>query len=76
MNTFRIKNNNSKSLYQEIAEKIHARDKLYKIFKLTRFHVDKEIYKERSSKFDSKKNLVWDKTLRMYCKSWKTMENA
>lgn len=55
MNTFRIKNNNSKSFYQEIAEKIHARDKLYKIFKLTRFHVDKEIYKERSSKFDSKK---------------------
>ena len=44
--TVRIKNNASEWFDGEIAEKIHARDKIYKKFKSTKLHVDEEIYKE------------------------------
>ena len=44
--TVRVKNNTSEWFDGEIADKIHTRDKLYKRFKLTKLHVDEEIYKE------------------------------
>ena len=44
LKTVRVKNNTSNSLI--IPEKIHTEDKMYRRFKLTRLHVDKEIYKE------------------------------
>ena len=44
--TVRVKNNTSKCFDREIADKIHMRDKLYKRFKYTKIHVDKEIYKK------------------------------
>ena len=44
--TVRAKNNTSEWFDGEIADKIHTRDKLYKRFKLTKLHVDEEIYKE------------------------------
>ena len=44
--TVRIKNNASERFDQEIAEKLHTRDKPYKKFKSTKLHVDEEIYKE------------------------------
>ena len=42
--TVKVKNNTSECFDGEIADKIHARDKLYKRFKLTKLHVDEEIY--------------------------------
>ena len=44
--TVSIKINASECFDEEIAEKIHTRDKLYKKFKSTKLHVDEEIYKE------------------------------
>ena len=44
--TVRVKNNTSEWFDGEIAGKIHMCDKLYKRFKLTKLHVDEEIYKE------------------------------
>ena len=44
--TVGIKNNLSEWFDGEIAEKIHTRDKLYKKFKSTKWHVNEEIYKE------------------------------
>ena len=44
--TVRVKNNTSEWFDGEIADRIHTRDKLYKRFKLTKLHVDEEIYKE------------------------------
>ena len=44
--TVRVKNNISESFDGEIADKIHTREKLYKKFKLTKLHVDEEIYRE------------------------------
>ena len=41
-----VKNKASQWFYGEIADKIHMRDRLYKRFKLTKSHVDGEIYKE------------------------------
>ena len=35
---------------EEIAEKIHTRDKIYKKFKSTKLHVDEEIYNEARNK--------------------------
>ena len=46
--TFRVKNNTSEWFNGEITDKISytTRDKLYKRFKLTKLHVDEEIYNE------------------------------
>ena len=44
--TVRVKNNTSEWFDREIADKIHMRDELYKRFKLTKLHVDGEIYKK------------------------------
>ena len=44
--TVRIKNNTRKWFDGEIAEEIYKRDKLHKKFKLTKLHVDEDLYKE------------------------------
>ena len=44
--TVRVKNNTSERFDGEMADKIHTRDKLYKRFKLTKLHVEEEIYRE------------------------------
>ena len=44
--TVRFKGNTREWFDREIANEIHTRDKLYKRFKLTKLHVDEEIYKE------------------------------
>ena len=44
--TVSVKNNTSEWFDGETADRIHTCDKLYKRFKLTKLHVDKEIYKE------------------------------
>ena len=41
----RIKRNSQEWFDSEIAEKLIIRDKLFKKYKKTRLHVDKEIYK-------------------------------
>ena len=41
-----VKNKTSQWFDGEIADKIQMRDRLYKRFKLTKSHVDGEIYKE------------------------------
>ena len=47
--TVRVKNNTSEWFDGEIADKIHSCDKLYRRIKLTKLHVDEEIYKEARS---------------------------
>ena len=42
----RFKGNTSEWFDREIANEIHTRDKLYKRSKLTKLHVDEEIYKQ------------------------------
>ena len=44
--TVRVKNKASERFDGEITETIHTPEKLYKKIKLTKLHVDKEIYKE------------------------------
>ena len=44
--TVRAKNSTSEWFHGEIADKIHTGDKVYRTFKLTKLHVDEEIYKE------------------------------
>ena len=44
--TVRVKNNTSEWFDGEISDMIHTRDKLHRRFKLTKLHVDEEIYKE------------------------------
>ena len=44
--TIRVKNKISEWFDGDIADKKHTRDKLYKRFKLTKLHVDEEIYRE------------------------------
>ena len=41
----RIKQNSQECFDGEVAEKISARDKLFKKFKKSKFHIGKEIYK-------------------------------
>ena len=56
-----FKNNTSGQFDGEIADKVHTRDKIYKRFKLTKLHVDEEIYNEaqNSPKFNSKKEKAY-----------------
>ena len=56
--TFRVKNNTSEWFNGEITDKIHTRDKLYKRFKLTKLHVDEEVYNEARNVVQ---NLIWRK---------------
>ena len=44
--TIRVKNNTNKWFDREIAEKIAARDKLFRKFKKSKLYVDKILYKE------------------------------
>ena len=44
--TVRIKNNTREWFDGEIGEEIYKRDKLHKKFKLTKLHVDENLYKE------------------------------
>ena len=44
--TVRIKNNTREWFDGEIGEEIYKRDKLHKKFKLTKLHVDEDLYKE------------------------------
>ena len=46
LKTVMVKNNTSEWFDVEIANKIHTCDKLNKRFKLTKLHIDEEIYKE------------------------------
>ena len=54
----RFKGNTSEWFDREIANEIHTRDKLYKRSKLTKLHVDEEIYKEAQNIVQ---NLIWKK---------------
>ena len=56
--TVRIKNNTRKWFDGEIAEEIYKRDKLHKKFKLTKLHVDKDLYKEARN---AVQNVIWKK---------------
>ena len=49
--TVRIKNNTREWFDGEIGEEIYKREKLHKIFKLTKLHVDKDLYKEARTQF-------------------------
>ena len=63
----RVKNITSEWFDGEIAEKICTQDKLYKKCKLTRLHVDKEIYKEMCDIVQNlicKEKLTWRKKSR------------
>ena len=44
--TVRIKNNTREWLDGEIPEEIHKRDKLYEKFKLTKLHLDEDLFRE------------------------------
>ena len=46
--TVRVKKNTNEWFDGEIVDKIYTRGKLYKRFKLTKLHVDKEIYKHET----------------------------
>ena len=63
----RVKNITSEWFDGEITDKIHTQDKLYKKCKLTRLHVDKEIYKEMcdiGQNLICKEKLTWRKKSR------------
>ena len=57
--TVRIKNNTSEWFDGEIAEEIPKRDKLYKKIKLTKLHVDEDLYREARN---AVQNLIRKKT--------------
>ena len=80
--TFRVKNNTSEWFNGEITDKIHTRDKLYKRFKLTKLHVDEEIYKEARNVVQNlirrKKKAYFENKLKENTKNpkklWKTLK--
>ena len=80
--TVRVKNNTSEWFDGEIADKIHTSDKLYKIFKLTKLHVDEEIYKEARNVVQNlirrKKKAYFENKLKENIKKpkklWKTLK--
>ena len=51
--TKQVKGNTQNWLDGEVLEKHRSRDKLFKAFKKTRHHIDKELYKK--AKYDAKK---------------------
>ena len=77
-----VKNNTSEWFDGEIADKIHTRDKLYKRFKLTKLHVDEEIYKEARNVVQNlirrKKKAYFENKLKENTKNpkklWKTLK--
>ena len=54
--TVSVKSNTRGWFDGEIADKIHTHEKLYKRFKLTKLHVDEEIYREVQNLVE---NLIW-----------------
>ena len=72
--TKRVKGNIQNWFDGEVLEKLRSRDKLFKAFKKTRLHIDKELYKK--ARYDAQKliaikkaGILWWKTLR---KCWQT----
>ena len=55
----RIKENTQKWFYSEVLEKLKARDKLFKKFKISRLTIDKELYKK--AKYDASKLIITKK---------------
>ena len=82
--TVRVKNNTSEWFDGEIADKIHTHDKLYKRFKLTKLHVDGEIYKEAPNVAQNlirrKKKAYFENKLKENTKNpkklWKTLKQS
>ena len=76
--TVRVKNNTSEWFDGEIADRIHTRDKLYKRFKLTKLHVDEEIYKEARNVVQNlirkKKKAYFEEKLKENTKNRKNFE--
>ena len=79
--TVRVKKNTNEWFDGEIVDKIHTRGKLYKRFKLTKLHVDKEIYKEARNVVQNlirrKKKAFFEnklKTQKTQKKLWKTLK--
>ena len=66
----RIKRNSQEWFDSEISEKLIIRDKLFKKYKKTRLHVDKEIYKRAQYSVQNliakKKRIFWKETQRVY----------
>ena len=56
----RVKGNTSKWFDGEVIEKLNLRNKLFKKFRRSRLHIDKELYKK--SKYDAVKLTVSKKT--------------
>ena len=50
--TKRVKGNTQNWFDGEVVEKLRCRDKLFKVFKKTRHHIHKELYKK--AKYDAK----------------------
>ena len=73
--TVRVKKNTGEWFDGEIADKIHTRDKLYKRFKLTKLHVDEEIYSEARNVFQNlirrKKKAYFEEKLKKNTKNSK-----
>ena len=55
----RIKENTQKWFYSEVLEKLKARDKLFKKFKISRLTINKELYKK--AKYDASKLIITKK---------------
>ena len=80
--TVRVKKNTNEWFDGEIVDKIHTRGKLYKRFKLTKLHVDKEIYKEARNVVQNlirrKKKAYFENKLKENTKNpkklWKTLK--
>ena len=74
--TVRVKNNKSEWSDGKITDKIHVRDKLYKRFKLTKLHVDEEIYKVVQNLIRRKKKAYFENKVKENTKNLKkTLEN-
>ena len=54
----RVKGNTQNWFDGKVLEKLRSRDKLFKAFKKTRLHIDKELYKK--AKYNSQKLIVKD----------------
>ena len=57
--TKQVKGNTQKWLDGEVFEKLRSRERLFKAFKKTRLHIDKELYKK--AKYDAEKIIAAEK---------------
>ena len=55
-NTKRVKGNTQNWFDGEVLEKLRSRDKLFKVFKKTRLHIDKKLFKK--AKYDAQKLII------------------